>query len=173
MNAQTGIKLGVSLYSYQEEYFLRTLSLEQCIATAAKAGATGIESIAEQMMPGFPKLSDAFYDQWRAWMDKYGTVPTAHDAMLDTKKYKGRLLTDDECMVEFERDLRHAAKLGCKVVRVLCMVSPEIMEKAVPIAERHRSAACCSSERMRSLCSPSRSPNRSAPSTATWLARLA
>ena len=37
----------------------------------------------------------------------------------------------------FERDLRHAAKLGCKVVRVLCMVSPEIMAKAVPIAEKY------------------------------------
>ena len=98
MNAQTGIKHGVSLYSYQEEYFLRTMSLEQCIAAAAAAGARGIESIAEQMMPGFPRLSDAFYDQWRAWMDKYGTTPTAHDAMLDTKKYKGRLLSDDECM---------------------------------------------------------------------------
>jgi sugar phosphate isomerase/epimerase len=137
MSAPNGIKQGVSLYSYQEEYFLRTLSLEQCIGTAAKAGATGIESIAEQMMPGFPNLSDAFYDQWHGWMEKYGTTPTAHDAMLDTKKYKGRLLTDDECMVEFERDLRHAAKLGCKVIRVLCMVSPEIMEKAVPIAERY------------------------------------
>jgi len=111
MSARNGIKQGVSLYSYQEEYFLRSLSLEQCIATAAKAGATGIESIAEQMMPGFPNLSDAFYDQWHGWMEKYGTTPTAHDAMLDTKKYKGRLLTDDECMVEFERDLRHCREL--------------------------------------------------------------
>ena len=29
-----GIKRGVSLYSYQEEYFLRKLGLEQCIAEA-------------------------------------------------------------------------------------------------------------------------------------------
>lgn len=132
-----GIKCGVSLYSYQEEYFLRTMTLEQCIAAAAAAGGFGIESIAEQMMPGFPKLSDAFYEQWHDWMRRYGTTPTCHDAMLDTKKYKHRLLTDDECMVEFERDLKHAARLGCKVVRVLCMVSPEIMAKAVPIAEKY------------------------------------
>lgn len=137
MSEKTGIKQGVSLYSFQEEYFLRKLSLEDCVRTAASLGATGIESIAEQMMPGFPNLSDAFYDQWRGWMQTYGTTPTAHDAMLDTKKHKGRLLSDDECMVEFERDLKHAARLGCKVVRVLCMVSPEIMVKAVPIAERY------------------------------------
>lgn len=132
-----GIKRGVSLYSYQEEYFLRQLSLEQCIAEAGKIGARGIESIAEQMMPGFPNLSDAFYARWHEWMAQYGTVPSCHDAMLDTKKYKDRLLTDEECMVEFERDLKHAARLGCKVVRVLCMVSPEIMAKAVPIAEKY------------------------------------
>lgn len=137
MNQIDGIKPGVSLYSYQEEYFLRKLSLEDCIRTAAEAGATGIESIGEQMMPGFPNLPDAFYEQWHEWMAKYGVMPTAHDAMLDTKKFKHRLLTDDECMVEFERDLRHAAKLGCKVLRVLCMVSPEIMAKAVPIAEKY------------------------------------
>jgi sugar phosphate isomerase/epimerase len=137
MSIPSGIKRGVSLYSFQEEYFLRKLSLEDCVATASRIGANGIESIAEQMMPGFPNLPDAFYEQWRGWMVQYGTTPTCHDAMLDTKKYKDRLLTDDECMVEFERDLKHAAKLGAKVVRVLCMVSPEIMEKATPIAEKY------------------------------------
>ena len=137
MSARNSIKLGASLYSYQEEYFLRKLTLEQCIAQAAAVGARGIETIGEQMMPGFPKLPASFYARWHDWMSQYGTVPTCHDAMLDTKKYKGRLLTDEECMVEFERDLSHASKLGCKVVRVLCMVSPEIMTKAVPIAEKY------------------------------------
>jgi sugar phosphate isomerase/epimerase len=135
--APAGIKRGVSLYSYQEEYFLRKLSLQDCIASAARVGAFGIESIAEQMMPGFPKLPDSFYMQWHEWMAQYGTVPVCHDAMLDTKKYKDRLLTDEECVAEFERDLRHAARLGCKVMRVLCMVSPEVMAKAVPIAEKY------------------------------------
>ena len=32
------IKRGVSLYSFQEEYFLRTLSLEDCIVAAAGCG---------------------------------------------------------------------------------------------------------------------------------------
>ena len=121
MNAKaaTGIKRGVSLYSYQEEYYLRKLTLEQCIAQAAKIGAYGIESIGEQMMPGFPNLSDAFYEQWRGWMQQYGTAASCHDAMLDTKKYKNRHLTLDECTAEFERDIKHASKLGCKVIRVV------------------------------------------------------
>ena len=48
------IKRGVSLYSFQEEYFLRTMSLEDCIAAAADIGALGIEIIPEQSIPGYP-----------------------------------------------------------------------------------------------------------------------
>ena len=131
------IKRGVSLYSFQEEYFLRKLSLEQCIATAAGIGALGIESLAEQMMPGFPRLDDAFYAQWHGWMKQYGTTPTCHDMFLDTKRYKDRLLTQEECVASIERDLKHAARIGAKVVRMLVFVSPELMEACLPAAEKY------------------------------------
>ena len=137
MARQSKIKRGVSLYSYQEEYFLGKLTLEQCIAEAAKIGAYGIESLAEQMMPGFPNLPDAFYAQWHEWMARYGTVPVCHDMFLDTKRYKGRLLTEEECVQSVIRDLKHAARLGCKVMRVLVFVSPELLEKCLPHAEQY------------------------------------
>ena len=35
----SNIKRAVSLYSYQEEYFLRKMSLEECIAAAAANNA--------------------------------------------------------------------------------------------------------------------------------------
>jgi Glyoxalase/Bleomycin resistance protein/Dioxygenase superfamily len=53
----------------------------QCIAACAKIGAWGIESLAEQMMPGFPDLPDTFYEQFKGWMEKYGTVSTCHDSL--------------------------------------------------------------------------------------------
>ena len=137
MNATHAVKRGVSLYSYQEEYFLRKLSLEQCIAQAAAIGANGIESLAEQMMPGFPSLSDAFYDQWQQWMARYRTIPVCHDMFLDTKRHKGRLLSEQECVDSIVRDLKHAARLGCKVMRVLVFVSPELLEKCLPYAEQY------------------------------------
>jgi len=137
MTKNNSIKRGVSLYSYQEEYFLRKMTLEDCIAAAAKIGAYGIESIGEQMMPGFPNLSDAFYDQWHGWMDKYGATPTCHDQFLDTKKFKGRLMTDDEMLESVIRDLKHANKLGCTVMRMIVITPPEIMEKAAPYAEKY------------------------------------
>ena len=137
MTANHRIKRGVSLYSLQEEYFLRKLDLEDCIATCARMGALGIETIAEQMMPGFPNLPDSFYDTWHSWMAKYGTVPTCHDMFLDTKRYKDRLLTQEEMIESIRTDLRHAARLGCKVMRVLVSVSPDLVERCIPFAEEY------------------------------------
>jgi sugar phosphate isomerase/epimerase len=133
----SGIKRGVSLYSYQEEFFLRKLTLEQCVAVSASLGAYGIESLAEQMMPGYPKLSDEFYEQWQEWMLIYSATPTCHDAFLDTKRYKDRLLTLDEQVVEVTRDIKHAQRLGAKYIRMLVICSPELMERCAPIAADH------------------------------------
>jgi len=137
MSASHSVKRGVSLYSYQEEYFLRKLTLEQCIAEAAAIGAFGIETLAEQMMPGFPRLSDAFYEQWHQLMARYNARPVCHDMFLDTKRYKGRLLSEQECIDSIVRDLKHAARLGCKVMRMLVFVSPELLEKCLPYAEQY------------------------------------
>lgn len=134
---QPQIKRGVSLYSFQEEFFLRKMTLEDCVAACASMGAYGIESLAEQMMPGFPNLDDAFYDGWHAMMAKYGTVSVCHDMFLDTKKFRGRLMTLDEQVESFVRDIRHASRLGCTVIRVLNFVSPELMEKVLPHAEQY------------------------------------
>jgi sugar phosphate isomerase/epimerase len=131
------IKRGVSLYSFQEEYFLRKMTLEDCIAACAKMGANGIETIGEQMMPGFPNLSDAFYDQWHGWMDKYGVTPTCHDMFLDIKKFKGRLMNDEEMLNSVIRDIKHASRLGCTVIRVIVNTPPHIMAAAAPYAEEY------------------------------------
>jgi sugar phosphate isomerase/epimerase len=135
---ESKIKRGVSLYSYQEEYFLRKMTLEDCIAAAAATGATGIEIIGEQSIPGCPKMpSDAFVDQWFGWMDKYGVTPTAHDMFLDYNKRKGHYWTDEEAVESFKRDILFAHRLGFKIVRVIVNVTPAIIEKVIPFAEDH------------------------------------
>jgi sugar phosphate isomerase/epimerase len=131
------IKRGVSLYSYQEEFFLQKMTLEDCIAAAAKTGATGIEIIGEQSIWGFPKLTDAFVEQWFGMMEKYGTTPVCHDMFMDYSKFKNRKFTDEEALESFIRDIKFANKLGFKVIRVIVNVSPELMEKAAPYAEEY------------------------------------
>jgi sugar phosphate isomerase/epimerase len=132
-----GIKRSVSLYSFQEEYFVRKFTVEDCIAKSASLGAVGIEVLGEQMFPGFPHLTDAFVDQWHGWMAKYGTTPVCHDMFLDTKKFKNRLLTQDEEVESVIRDLKFANRLGFKVIRVIVSASPETMERCLPYAEQY------------------------------------
>jgi sugar phosphate isomerase/epimerase len=125
---------GVSLYSFQQAYYLRRMTLEDCIAACAQMGATGIETLAEQMMPGFPNLPASFYEQWHRWMEQYRTRPTAHGMFLDTKRWKDRLLTHEEMVGSVKRDIDHAAKLGCYVIRVLVITPPEVVDACVPYA---------------------------------------
>ncbi len=136
-NQDHNIKRGVSLYSYQEEYFLRKMTLEDCIAAVADTGATGIEILGEQMVPGFPKLTDEFVENWFGMMEKYKVTPVCHDMFLDFKKYKNRYLTFDEQLDSIVKDIKFANKLGFKVMRVIVSTSPELMEKAIPFAEEY------------------------------------
>jgi sugar phosphate isomerase/epimerase len=129
------IKRGVSLYSFQEEYFLRKMSLEDIIAACAKLDIPGIEIIGEQMVPGFPEPGQAFFEQWHEWMAKYGRTPVCHDMFLDWNIYKGRKMTEDEMVDSVVRDLRFANRLGAKVIRVIHNTELPVLERAVPFAE--------------------------------------
>jgi sugar phosphate isomerase/epimerase len=129
------IKRGVSLYSFQEEYFLRKMSLEDIIATCAKLDILGIEIIGEQMAPGFPEPGDEFFNNWHEWMSKYERTPVCHDMFLDWNKHKGRTMTEDEQVQSVVRDLRFANRLGCKVIRAIHTTNLRVLERAVPYAE--------------------------------------
>ena len=129
------IKRGVSLYSFQEEVFLRTMSLEDCIRTCSELGAYGVEIIPEQSIPDFTHLTDEFVDTWFSWMEKYGTTPTATNAYLDTRLYAGQWLSLEEQIASIRTDIDVAVRLGMPIVKATINVSPEVMEGAAPYAE--------------------------------------
>jgi sugar phosphate isomerase/epimerase len=131
------IKRAVSLYSFQEEFFLRKMTLEDCIATAARLDIPGIEIIGDQMIRGYPDVPDSFFDQWHGWMERYGRTPVCLDQFLDWNKYRGRVMTEDERVDSLVKDIKVASKLGCTVIRVIHDVSPRIMERAIPYAEEY------------------------------------
>jgi len=131
------IQRGVSLYSYQEEYFLRTMTLEDCIKAVSDMGATGVEIIPEQMCNEYPDLSPAFLKKWRGWMDKYNVQPTCADAFSEALLFKNRVLSDDELVDLMERDLKVASQLGCFVIRTLCTTPMRVIERSLPLAKKH------------------------------------
>lgn len=131
------IKRGVSLYSFQEEYFLRKMTLQDCIAAAATLDIPGVEIIGEQMVPGFPDPGDAFFIQWRQWMQQYARTPVCHDMFLDWNMFAGRTMTEDEMVESVVRDITFASKLGCTVIRVIHNTPLPVLQRAVPYGEEH------------------------------------
>jgi sugar phosphate isomerase/epimerase len=128
---------GVSLYSFQEEMFLGQMSVEDVVAFAASIGANGIELLPEQTMRGFPHITDRQVAEWKDLLDRHGCVPSCYDMFLDTKRHKGRLLSDDEQVESITRDIELAARLGYRDMRVLVFVRADILERCIPIAEKH------------------------------------
>ena len=129
------IKRGVSLYSYQEEFYTGKMTLEDCIREAAAAGAKGIEFLPEQMIPTFPNITDEFVQQWHGWMEKYQVEPIAYDAFLDNKLFANRMLTTSENVAMMKRDLTIASRLGCKILRTLVSTPLEVIKESLAYAE--------------------------------------
>lgn len=140
MSGQIG--RSVSLYSYQEEYYLGKLDLEGCIRETSKAGATGIELLAEQMVDDFPVITPEFKDKWFFWMQKYGVQPTCYDAFLENHIYENRRLTLREQIKMMERDLKIAGELGFQTLRTLVSTPMDVIEGSLDCAARENVKIC-------------------------------
>jgi sugar phosphate isomerase/epimerase len=134
---QSRIKRGVTMYSYQEEYYTRAMTLEECIREVSDMGADGIELMGWMYVPGYPKPSDHWVDQWHSWMDRYHTVPTAFSQIMETKLYKDRRLTDKEAVDMMVQDFKFARRLGYKIIRVMNATPLDLVEKCIPYAEEN------------------------------------
>ncbi len=136
------IKRSVSLYSYQQEYYEGKLDLEGCIREASKAGATGIELLAEQMMDDFPLVTDEFKEQWFGWMKKYKTEPTCYDAFLENHIYDNRTLTLREQVDMMKRDISIASELDFKTLRTLVATPLDVIEGSLEYAAQKDVKIC-------------------------------
>jgi sugar phosphate isomerase/epimerase len=134
---KAGLRRGVSLYSYQEEFYTRAMTLEDCLSEASSIGASAIEMLPEEMVPDFPNPSDKWVDQWRAWMVKYNLTADTYCQFQDTVLTRGRDLPLDEGVAMLERDLRLARRMGFKNMRLLIGTPLDVVERAIPLAEKY------------------------------------
>lgn len=130
------MKLGVSLYSYQQAQFFRELTLDAQIREVGEnlPHADGIE-IVDEMSLRYPDPGDAFVRTWFGWMERYGTTPITMDVGLDVLQFRDHVMTFDEAADRLMRDIRLARRLGFKNVRVLSTCPFEVMIRALPFAE--------------------------------------
>jgi sugar phosphate isomerase/epimerase len=129
------IKRGVATYSYQEEFFVRQMSVEDCLREASDIGAYGIELLAEMMVPDFPNPSDAWVDMWHGWMDRYHTFPACYTQFIDTMRTKSHNLTIEEGVQTMLRDIKLAKRLGIPRIRCLIGTPVPILEATLPYLE--------------------------------------
>ena len=135
--AKPKAKRGVSLYSYQEHFYTRTMTLEDCIAEASAIGAYGIEMLAEEMVPDYPNPPNQWVDNWFKLMNKYRTVPDTYTQFQNTYLRKDGALSVDEGVRMLEMDFKLAKRLGFKHMRMLIGTPLNVMEKSLPLAEKY------------------------------------
>lgn len=175
MKTNYDIKLGVSLYSYQDNYYFHRHDLEGCLAAAAGAGAEGIEVFSEMMMPEWPYVSDAFIDYWNGLMQRYDLAPVCLDHFADRHMWHNRYLTDDEL---FERSVwfvKLASRLGCSHIRLMHgaimgnnfgkrmgidyeLAGLPVVEKLLPVAAEHNIVLAMECHSPTSIDSPDQVP---------------
>lgn len=131
------MKLGVSLYSYQQSHFFRELTLEDQIREVGQnlPGADGIE-IVDEMSLHYPDPGEEFVRQWFGWMEQYGTVPVTMDVAFDVLQFRDHVMSLEEVTQRLERDMHLAKRLGFANVRVLSTCPVEVMIAALPVAEK-------------------------------------
>jgi sugar phosphate isomerase/epimerase len=134
------IKRGVTLYSYQEEYYQHYMTLEDCLAELASIGATGVQLIAEEMVPNYPNPPQAWVDNWHALLAKYHLEPTNLDTFVDVYVGGHRNMSLQESVDVLVGQVKLANRLGFKVVRPTTgpveHAAVDMVERALPSAEK-------------------------------------
>jgi sugar phosphate isomerase/epimerase len=152
MKTNNPIKLGVSLYSYQEVFWRGDLDLEGVLTAAAGAGAEGVEIFGEAMIPSFPHITDEFLYKWFYMLDNLDLEPVCYEHFADRRYWKDntRYLSDDDVFELTVHYLESAKKLGCKFIRLShdghngkyimnaehshTVVNAQIFERLLPVA---------------------------------------
>lgn len=137
MAAQPRIKLGVTLYSLQDEYVWGKLSLEGCLAALKEIGAEGVELLGDQMIPNSPFPEESFYPTWHGWLEKYHLQPVCNDIFINMTLYKNRRLTTKEAIAALKAEISHAHKMGFQIVRLVSKTPNEIVLPCLQFAEQH------------------------------------
>jgi sugar phosphate isomerase/epimerase len=133
-------KRGVTLYSYQEEYYQHEMTLEDCLAELNSIGASGVQLIAEEMVPNYPNPPQAWVDDWHAMLAKYRLEPTNLDTFVDIYVGGHRTMSLEESVDTLVGQIKLANRLGFKVVRPTTgpveQPAVEMIERALPTAEK-------------------------------------
>lgn len=130
-------KLGTTLYSITRDFHGRKISVEQAVRRVAELGiGPGLEVVGFQSFRNWPHVSEEQISAFRSLVAETGLEPSSVGANADAGLRRDRLLTREELVSYMEAQIIAARRLGFPVVRVQYSVTPDDMERLLPIAER-------------------------------------
>lgn len=135
-----GIKTCVSLYSLQDEYLNKRMSLEDMLNYLDENQVEGFEILPDQNIHGTPHPSDEFLKEWDRMMHTYKVKPVCADVFLNTNLYANRTLTKKECVELLIEEIKLAHRLGIPLIRLVSMVPGFVIEPLLPYAEKYNVA---------------------------------
>jgi sugar phosphate isomerase/epimerase len=135
MTARTP-RLGLTLFSFTREFWLRQWTLEECLARAGQLGDDiALELIGAQSLPSYPELTPVEERELRGAIDRHGLVPTCYGAHVERGRISGRVASLEETVEIIEAEIEIARRLGFPLVR-LQTATAAILERLLPAARR-------------------------------------
>lgn len=131
------IKTCVSLYSLQDEYMTKKMSLEDIFCYLHENGVEGIEFLPDQMMHGAPHPEEKTLEEWDRLCKDYKLKPVISDIFLNTNLYRNRELTKRECIQLLVDEIKLANRLGMGLVRLVSMTPAFVLEPLLPYCEKY------------------------------------
>lgn len=129
--------LGVTLYSFTNEWLQRKYDFEALVARVAELGlGPAVEVVGFQSIRSFPDVSSEYVSWFRNLMDKFELIPSCLGANLDIGIRSDRLMTSEETQEYITRQIVTAQKLGFPVVRIQAFAKPDVLDRIIPVAEK-------------------------------------
>lgn len=132
------IKTCVSLYSLQDEYLNKRMSLKDILWFLKENGVEGIEILPDQMIHGAPNPSEETFAAWDEMIKETGMTPVIADVFLNTNLYNNRTLTRRECVDLLVQEVKMADRLGIKLLRLVSMTPYDVLEPLLPTLEKYQ-----------------------------------
>jgi hypothetical protein len=137
MTQTTGPQIGVTLYSFTNEWLTRQFELDGLLREVASRNlGPNIEIIGFQNFKEFPDVSDDFAARFKDMIAETGLNPVSCAINSDRFLRPGQQPIDDASLVEYhKRQLRSAKKMGFKLVRYQFALPVTLLPEIAPYAE--------------------------------------
>ena len=137
MTNSTGPQMGVTLYSFTNEWLTRQFELPGLLREVARRNlGPNIEIIGFQNFKEFPDVSDDFAAQFKDLIAETGLNPVSCAINSDRFLKPGQQPIDDASLIEYhKRQLRSAKKMGFSLVRYQFALPVELLPEIAPYAE--------------------------------------